>query len=106
MRKKWTKLLPNRKKEDLKEYKQFVHLKGEQISISDAARKYDVPLTTLSGWAKKRNLITRTSDGYRVFLNEQDVAYCVSVYKKRKGQGKRIFYRDGTPYQTKVELKT
>ena len=94
------------KKEDLKEYKQFVHLKGEQISISDAARKYDVPLTTLSGWAKKRNLITRTSDGYRVFLNEQDVAYCVSVYKKRKGQGKRIFYRDGTPYQTKVELKT
>jgi len=92
------------KKEDLEEYKQFVHLKGEPISISESTRKYGVSQRTLSRWANAKYIERLNSDGYRVYLNEQDVAYCATVYEERKGQGKRIFNKDGTPYQTKVEV--
>ena len=92
------------KKEDLEEYKQFVHLKGEPISISESTRKYGVSQRTLSRWANAKYIERLNSDGYRVYLSEQDVAYCATVYEERKGQGKRIFNKDGTPYQTKVEV--
>ncbi|MBT7191481.1 MAG: hypothetical protein HN916_14965 [Anaerolineae bacterium] len=92
------------KKEDLEEYKQFVHLKEEPISISESTRKYGVSQRTLSRWANAKYIERLNSDGYRVYLNEQDVAYCATVYEERKGQGKRIFNKDGTPYQTKVEV--
>jgi predicted site-specific integrase-resolvase len=93
------------KKEDLEEYKQFSHLKGEPIWASEAARKYGAPQQTLSRWVKAKYIERLETDGYRVFLNEQDVAYCCAIYEKRKGQGRRIFNKDGTPYQTKKELK-
>ena len=93
------------KKEDLEEYKQFAHLAGNQVSVSDATRKYGVSHGTLSRWAKAKYIKRLNSDGYRTYLNEQDVAYCIFVYEKRGGQGKRIFNKDGTPYKTKVELE-
>ena len=93
------------KKEDLKEYKQFAHLAGEEVSVSDASKKYGVPQPTLGSWAKLGYIKRLNDDGYRVYLNEQDVAYCASVYEDRKGQGKRVFNRDGTPYQSKAELE-
>jgi hypothetical protein len=93
------------KKEELEEHKQFAHLAGEKISVSDASRKYSVPHPTLSHWTKLGYIKRLGDDGYRVYLNEQDVAYCASVYKKRGGQGKRIFNKDGTPYKTKAELE-
>ena len=92
-------------KEDLEEYKQFTHLTGKEISVSEAARKYGVPQPTLGSWAKLGYIKRLSDDGYRVYLNEQDVAYCASVYEERKGQGKRVFNRDGTPYRTKAELE-
>ena len=94
------------KKEDLEEYKQFAHLKGEPISISDAARKYDVRHTNFSRWIKLGYIKRLDQDGYRVYADEQEVAYCASVYSRRGGQGKRVFNKDGTPYQTKAELET
>ena len=93
------------KKEDLEEYKQFARLAGEKISVSDAARKYGVSHGTLSRWAKAKYIERLSEDGYRTYLNEQDVAYCIFVYEKRGGQGKRVFNKDGTPYKTKVELE-
>ncbi|OQX64407.1 MAG: hypothetical protein B5M51_03930 [Anaerolinea sp. 4484_236] len=92
------------KKEDLEEYKQFAHLKGEQISISNAGKKYNLSTSTLTRWSQAGYIVRIENDGYRVYLNEQDVAYCVAV-KERKGQGKRIFNKDGTPYKTKAELE-
>jgi len=92
------------KKEDLEEYKQFAHLAGEKIGTREAAKKYDVPQPTLSRWGKAEYIRRIDSDGYRVYLNEQDVAYCATIYRERKGQGKRIFNKDGTPYKTKAEL--
>ena len=93
------------KKEDLKEYKQFAHLKEKPIWASEAARKYGVSQSTISRWARSGYIARLESDGYRVYLNEQDVAYCVEVYKERSGQGKRVFNEDGTPYKTKAELE-
>ena len=92
------------KKEELEEYKQFAHLAGEKISISDASRKYGVRHQTLSLWMKQGHINRLSNDGYRVYINEQDVAYCSFIYEMRGGQGKRIFNSDGTPYQTKAEL--
>ncbi|OQY29036.1 MAG: hypothetical protein B6243_11555 [Anaerolineaceae bacterium 4572_5.2] len=93
------------KKEDLEEYKQFAHLAGEKIWTSEAARKYDIHQQTLSRWVQAGYIQKIDSDGYKNYLNEQDVAYCVAVYEKRKGVGKRAFNKDGTPYKTKAELK-
>ena len=78
---------------------------GEKIWISEATRKYGVSQRTLSRWVKAKYIERLDSDGYRVYLNEQDVAYCSAVYEERSGQGKRIFNKDGTPYKTKAELK-
>ncbi|MBT3322860.1 MAG: hypothetical protein HN392_11315 [Anaerolineae bacterium] len=93
------------KKEELEEYKQFSHLAGEKIWATEAARKYQISRSTISRWARLDYIARLDSDGYRVYLDEQDVAYCVSVYEERKGQGKRVFNKDGTPYQTKTNLE-
>ena len=93
------------KKEDLEEYKQFAHLKKTPIWSSEAARKYGVSQSTISRWARAGYISRLESDGYRVYLNEQDVAYCIEIYKERGGQGKRVFNTDGTPYKTKAELQ-
>ena len=93
------------KKRDLEEYKQLAYLAGKKIWLSEAARKYDISHVTLSHWIVAGYIKRLDDDGYRVYLNEQDIAYCATVYEKRKGQGKRVFNKDGTPYRTIVELK-
>ena len=92
------------KKEDLEEYKQFAHLAGEKIWMREAARKYNINQRTLSRWVQVGYIKRLSDDGYRVYLNEQEIAYCAFIYSQRAGQGKRIFNPDGTPYQTKAEL--
>ena len=92
------------KKEELEEYKQFAHLAGEKIWLREAARKYGIIHGTLSRWFKAGYIEQVESDGYRIYLNEQDVAYCSAIYEERKGPGKRVFNKDGTPYQTKADL--
>ncbi|RLD04577.1 MAG: hypothetical protein DRI32_05425 [Chloroflexi bacterium] len=91
------------KKEDLEEYKQFAHLAGKKIWATEAARRYGVLRSTISRWARLGYIARLDSDGYRVYLDEQDVAYCAAIYEERGGQGKRVFNRDGTPYKTKAE---
>ena len=93
------------KKRDLEEYKQFAHLAGEKIWMSEAARKYGVSHPTISRWTQAGYIKKVDSDGYRTYLSEQDMAYCAFVYGERRGRGKRVFNKDGTPYRTIVELK-
>ncbi|MBT7071523.1 MAG: hypothetical protein HN855_06265 [Anaerolineae bacterium] len=90
------------RKEDLPEFKQFSLLAGNSIWLSEAERKYDVSTPTLSRWVKAGYISRIGLEGNRVLLNEQDVAYCAEIYKKRGGQGKRIFAEDGTPYKPKT----
>jgi hypothetical protein len=90
----------------------FKHLQGKNISSSEASRKYSkkhgVPISQVqfSRWAKY-GLITVLEKGYRIQLNESEVAYCAEVfaqkYREYDGQlrGVNIFDEDGDPYQVK-----
>jgi len=40
-------------KDQRPEYKKHVHLKGRLISLTDASRKYKVPIPTISRWVKR-----------------------------------------------------
>jgi hypothetical protein len=99
--------LPNKimKKEDMPEYKIFWRLAGSEISIGEAARKYQIPRKNISIW-KKKGIITQTSVvGQKTFVNEQDVAYCARIYKTQKEKkqtgelkGQWLFGNYGIPY--------
>ncbi len=91
---------------------EFAHLRGEPISASEASRKYSkrygVPISDVnfSRWSRL-GYIKRKSDGYRLQLDEADVAYCAKIYAEKydeyEGQmmGVRIFDEEGNPYQVK-----
>jgi len=89
-------LLP---REQLPDYKEFAHLQGEPISISDAARKYEIQTSTLTRWMQRGYIARLGKDGRRTLLDEADVAYCAKVYRSDSGQGKWAFGSDGKPYR-------
>jgi hypothetical protein len=60
----------------------FEHLRGQAITVTEAAEKYEVPRNTILEWAKQH--ITILKPGYRMELDEADVAYCVAIYAVRK----------------------
>jgi predicted site-specific integrase-resolvase len=90
----------------------YAHLRSQPISASEASRKYSdlhgVPIShqTFSRWTKAGH-INAESDGYRLHMDEADVAYCAEVYaqKYREYEGRmsgvRIFDTKGNPYQLK-----
>ncbi len=90
------------RKEDLPEYQAVAHLKGHPIWIREAERKYGVHSRTISGWVK-RGLIRRLGkEGKKVLVDEADVAYCVTIYRRRGARrGQRLFDKHGLPYQPK-----
>ena len=90
------------RKEDLPEWKKHAHLKGTSIWILKAADDYAVPFSTIRGWVQKKYIRVIGSDGKKVLLNEQDVAYCAEIYHQRKGQGRWLFDSDGIPYKPKT----
>jgi predicted site-specific integrase-resolvase len=93
-------------KQELPEYKKYANLENYNISISDAAKKYAVPFSVLQKWSSKGYMTIVRTEGRRVLLKEQDVAYCVEIYREAKKKGYRwIFYADGTPYIPKLALK-
>lgn len=53
---------------------QFAHLKGP-ITLSEAAQKYRFNTGSLWRWIGKGEIQILEQDGYRVFVNEADVAY-------------------------------
>ena len=94
------------RKEDLPEWKKFAHLKGVEIGLSEASTKYSIPQVTLFRWYKKGYIaeIKRAvvSGGEKIFLDEQNVAYCAEIYHQRRGQGKWLFDDNGLPYKPKT----
>lgn len=89
-------LLP---REQLPDYKEFAHLQGEPISISDAARKYELQTSTLTRWMQRGYIARLGKEGRRTLLDEADVAYCAKVYRSDSGQGKWAFDSHGKPYR-------
>ena len=90
-----------RKKEDVKEYKMYAHLKSRGIGVNQAAKDYGVPYTTLYQWFQRGYIKSVGRVGQKVLLNEQDVAYCAKIYLQSGSQGRRLFNADGTPYKPK-----
>ena len=70
------------KKETADEYENFSKLAGVGISISAAARKYNIPQPNISKWKKRGLILEIGKDKNKILVNEQDVAYCVSIYRK------------------------
>ena len=97
------------KKENVPEYKKFKELHGVEISISEAARKYDIPQQTISRWRSKGLLKLIREEPNYVYVNEQDVAYCAYFYRQYDNpSGQWIFDENGAPRSravTKVKEK-
>ncbi len=91
------------RKEDLPEYKKHKHLAGIGISISDAARKHNIPTGTITRWMQHGYIKQIGKDGKRTLIDAQDIAYCAEIQQQREGQGKWLFNPDGTPYTPKSE---
>jgi excisionase family DNA binding protein len=81
--------------------KKFAELRGQQITVSEAASTYELHERTIRRWIEN-GYITVIDDGYPAKIDEADVAYCEDVYRKYRGKrGVRIFDDDGSPYQLK-----
>ena len=90
----------------------FAHLKGQPISASEASRKYskiyNIPIRqpNFSNWASS-GIINVLGRGYRLELDEADVAYCAKIYAQKyeeySGQmsGVPVFDDNGNPYRVK-----
>jgi hypothetical protein len=92
-------------REEQPEYKHHAHLKGVGIGIGDGARKYGINHGTISRWVKEGYIAslgsTPVRGGYKVLIDEADLAYCIEIYNRDRGQGKRVFAPTGLPYQKK-----
>jgi len=86
------------RKDDLPEYLRFVHLKGIGIWARQAEIKYGIPNQTINRWVQKGFIAIIGKEKNKIFLNEQDVAYCAGIYHLHRGRGKWLFNADGTPY--------
>ena len=85
----------------------FSHLRGREISASEASRKYGelysipIPYQNFSRWADAAGYIGVKSRGYRLQLNEADVAYCAEIYAEKykeyddQMRGVTVFDEDG-----------
>ena len=83
---------------DLPQYKKHAKWKGTPITASEAARVFRVHQVTISRWAEK-NLITILERTDReIYLDKADVAYCLEIYRERRGAGKWLFNPDRTPF--------
>lgn len=60
------------------------NLNGKPIHVSAAAKKYDIPIGTLSRWAAADYIETLGHEGNRRLLNEADIAF-ISLIRKKAG---------------------
>jgi excisionase family DNA binding protein len=81
--------------------KQFEHLRQTPITISEASERYSVNRRTILVWITK-NLIAVLTPGYKMLIDESDIAYYAAIYHANKGgQGRRIVDKIGRPYRLK-----
>ena len=83
----------------------FEHLRGQEISMRGAERKYNVSSQNISRWTQSGYIKIIKRSGRAVLLDEANVAYCSAVYKAKyefyDGQlsGVNIFDKKGRPYK-------
>lgn len=82
----------------------YPNLIGQPITISQASAKYGIHRQTIWQWVKS-GYITIITPGYRMTVDEADVAYCVRVFNQQKQAGHKfgtpLLDENGLPYQIK-----
>jgi hypothetical protein len=99
---------PKTKADYINEDPKLRALKGQPIALPEASERYGIPKTTLFNWKSSEFVTVLKDDGYRVYLDEADVAYCARVYQQRKAsgfssRGVRLLDEHGAPYKLKHE---
>lgn len=79
---------------------QFAHLAGVGLTLSEAAKKYDMPRHRIHHWAVERDYIKCVNPAMPAQYDEADIAFCVALVRWRRAHGvltTDLFNRDGTP---------
>ncbi len=83
----------------------FAHLKGQEITVTEAAKKYSIPGTTIRDWINSKYILIINPGGYPMKLDESNIAYCVAIHNVRKMIGIRfgvpLLDDNGSPYLLK-----
>jgi predicted site-specific integrase-resolvase len=73
--------------------RQWEHLRGRPITASDAERHYGLSKNYYARWAREGYVRKLGEDGWRVWLDEADVAYATALAEVSGGlkQGRALF---------------
>jgi hypothetical protein len=73
--------------------KQWEHLRGRPITASDAERHYGLSRNYYARWGREGYIRKLGEDGWRVWLDEADVAYATMLAEVSGGlrQGRALF---------------
>jgi hypothetical protein len=73
--------------------RQWEHLRGRPITASDAERHYGLSKNYYARWAREGYVNKLGDDGWRVWLDEADVAYATALAEVSGGlkQGRALF---------------
>jgi len=73
--------------------RQWEHLRGRQITASDAERHYGLSKNYYARWAREGYITKLGEDGWRIWLDEADVAYATVLAEVSGGlrQGRALF---------------
>lgn len=78
--------IPKTKQQLIEE--QFNHLRGQGITISEAAKKYDTPRGAVDSWVYRGNYISFVDElAYPRLIDEAEVALCAQIYHERQKTG-------------------
>ncbi len=83
------------------EYKEFMHLAGIAISMSEAARRYDVTHSNISRWARDGMIERLGINGRQVLVDEAQVATAAKIFHTNAGRQGVWIFRGGLPYAKK-----
>ncbi|GAB4428728.1 MAG: hypothetical protein Kow0031_09010 [Anaerolineae bacterium] len=82
-------------------------IQGQPITLSKAAEKYNVSLSTIKAWLYRNNYIAPIiENSHPAFFDEAEIAYLAEIFHKRKRKGTGFFGaplldKDGLPYKLK-----
>jgi hypothetical protein len=73
--------------------RQWDHLRGRKITASDAERHYGLSKNYYARWGREGHIRKLGEDGWRVWLDEADVAYATALAEVSGGlrQGRALF---------------
>ncbi len=73
--------------------RQWEHLRGRPITASDAERHYGLSKNYYARWSREGHIRKLGEDGWRIWLDEADVAYATALAEVSGGlrQGRALF---------------